>query len=58
MEVFNCLKDAEQLRRNTLLLTPKSLGIPDTHLIDLSQPWNRSLVLKPGPLHCKSQPLS
>ena len=32
---FNCLKHAEPIRRDTLLLTTKSPGIPGTHLINL-----------------------
>ena len=32
--VFNCLKAAEPLLGDSLLLTTKSPGVPDTHLID------------------------
>ena len=32
---FNCLKATEPLRRDSLLFTTKSLGVPGTHLINL-----------------------
>ena len=31
---FNCLKAAEPLQGDSLLLTIKSKGVPDNHLID------------------------
>ena len=45
---FNCLKATVPLRRDSLLCTTKSPGVPSTHLIDLGRMKGRPSGFEPG----------